>query len=855
MRQRPGIVLLFEPFWLATDASARSAPALVRALLAQGGWPALRESVRSQAETPAAKIPIRPDWEALVHGCGLVVFDQASKDQAIAAFGASFASRVEVVPTPMPLRPGSRSHSRQLLALREHEVLVCVPAPLGTAPALTTLVRAWKRLQAPPQGDARLVLLGSVGGADAAELQAELSGSGVIVAGSLSDTAAAIWLDAADLCVVLSPPEMPVFEQQHRLLGHMARALAVATDFPAAALPESTAARFDPTSESDLVRVLGPLCASAQSRRVRMEATHQQLRSHHSRRGSADCLAASVLRLHAARGIDALRVAGEIAKSCPDLGSEQRAGIAAALVRNFPPPARRRQLLIDISELVQHDARSGIQRVVRAVLMELVSINPQDFDLQPVCATDGAQGYRYARSFMCGFVGVKSDWTLDDAVEAWPGDVFFGLDFQPNIGYVQREVLRRWQRRGVRLQFLVYDLLPLLRPDCFPEGARATHHRWLSLLSEFDGAICISRAVADEYLAWLDAFGSRRGRPLAVNWAHLGADLAGSVPTTGVPPESAAVLEALRGRPSWLLVGTIEPRKGYRQVIDAFEALWRSGFDVNLVIVGKLGWHMDDLAQRLRQHDELGHRFFWLEAISDEYLDLIYAHCSCLICASEGEGFGLPIIEAAKHGMPLICRDIEVFREVAGSHATYFADTPQPAALVEVIRHWLVANRAGTHPGSLGIRWLSWKDCASRLLEILRGDDAYRHWRPPAAQARWGNDPDASSEVGRPIKDAVSTTGRAGLLYAGAQLELAAGEYDLCMELAGAELTGDEWVEVVSLRGEERLLLLQLGAAGSSPGSFRARLRLESKVPDLQVRLRVAEASKLSLSRVALVPA
>ena len=46
---------------------------------------------------------------------------------------------------------------------------------------------------------------------------------------------------------------------------------------------------------------------------------------------------------------------------------------------------------------------------------------------------------------------------------------------------------------------------------------------------------------------------------------------------------------------------------------------------------------------------------------------------SSLIAASECEGFGLPLIEAARQGLPVIARDIPVFREVAGDHAFYYS--------------------------------------------------------------------------------------------------------------------------------------------------------------------------------------
>ncbi len=98
------------------------------------------------------------------------------------------------------------------------------------------------------------------------------------------------------------------------------------------------------------------------------------------------------------------------------------------------------------------------------------------------------------------------------------------------------------------------------------------------------------------------------------------------------------------------MVGTIEPRKGHAMVLSAFETLWAEGHDVNLVIVGRKGWLVDALCSRLAGHARLGRRLFWFESASDEYLDAIYANSSCLMAASEGEGFGLPLIEAAQRG-------------------------------------------------------------------------------------------------------------------------------------------------------------------------------------------------------------
>ncbi len=73
------------------------------------------------------------------------------------------------------------------------------------------------------------------------------------------------------------------------------------------------------------------------------------------------------------------------------------------------------------------------------------------------------------------------------------------------------------------------------------------------------------------------------------------------------------------------MVGTLEPRKAHQQVLEAFEQLWNDGQKIQLVIVGKQGWMVESLAQRIRTHPELGKRLFWLENVSDEYLEKIYA--------------------------------------------------------------------------------------------------------------------------------------------------------------------------------------------------------------------------------------
>ena len=111
---------------------------------------------------------------------------------------------------------------------------------------------------------------------------------------------------------------------------------------------------------------------------------------------------------------------------------------------------------------------------------------------------------------------------------------------------------------------------------------------------------------------------------------------------------------------------------------------------------------------------------FWLDGISDEYLELVYGACNCLIAASYGEGFGLPLIESAQHRLPVMARDIPVFREVAGPHAYYFSAT-EPEQLAQAVRDWLNLYQREQHPTSEKMPWLTWQQSAQVLLQKIMG--------------------------------------------------------------------------------------------------------------------------------------
>lgn len=403
--------------------------------------------------------------------------------------------------------------------------------------------------------------------------------------------------------------------------------------------------------------------------------------------------------------------------------------LAAGIGENQPAVVGVRQLLVDISELVRQDAKSGIQRVVRSVLGVLLREPPTGFRVEPVYAEPG-QRYRYARAFTSGFLDLKEAMPPDEPIDTEPGDVFLGLDLAPKEIPANAAQFEAMRQRGVKVCFVVYDQLPLRRTDCFPSGTYNLFNQWMEAVTRCsDGLVCISRAVQDEVREHLDALQVPRARPLRLGHFNLGADIGSSKPSVGITPEQTFRLEQLQSAPSFLVVGTIEPRKGHAQTLDAFEILWAAGQAANLLLIGKPGWMTEALTERIRNHVENGKRLVWFEQASDELLLRALAVCSALLAPSEGEGFGLPLIEAAQRGLPILCRDIPVFREVAGDHASYFSGY-EGTDLAAAITNWLSLNADGAIPSSKMIPWKSWQQSAQDLLRVLLEDEWDGAWVP-----------------------------------------------------------------------------------------------------------------------------
>jgi glycosyltransferase involved in cell wall biosynthesis len=720
----PGVVVLHD-FFLSGIHSHMGHGVFLRALNKSHGYRAVLERLTSPTPDEAIwKYPT--NLAVLQDALGVIVHSEYACNLADQWYGSGASADWKVVPhlrAVSPVNATLRGEARTQLGIPKDALLICSFGYLTSAKLNDRLISAFiQSALLSKNPNVFLVFVGENGGGEFGQklsnmiMQSNLRDR-IRITGWAGEELYTTYLRAADVAVQLRG--LSRGESSGTILDCMGHGLATVVNANGAMAEIAQSCVFmlnESFEDSDLTQVLELLAENpALCHEIGMKA-QAFIKTAHSPELCAESFVMAIEDFYSQKPSKSFSTIRKFATQ--SLNESDTLNLSSTLGKNFPPKPRLRQLLVDVSELVNKDVRTGIQRVVRAIIFHWITNPPIGWTIEPVYATHDEIGYYYARSFTSKFLGIDDEWASDDAVDAWPGDIFIGLDLQQEIVSIQCDCLADWHRSGVEVKFVVYDLLPILKPEYFTAVATSNHTRWLDTITMFKGAVCISRTVADELLEWCRANAASRPVPFEVDWFHLGADIRTSCPTSGLPIGAGELLHSLRATLTFLMVGTIEPRKGHQQALTAFEMLWARGVDVNFVIVGKQGWNVEELIERIRQNKELGAHLHWLEHVTDEYLDQIYAASDCLIVASEGEGFGLPLIEAAQHGIRIIARDLPVFKEVAGEHATYF-NGAEANDLAEALISWIKAFQDNTIPDSFGMSVLTWQESAAMLLDRL----------------------------------------------------------------------------------------------------------------------------------------
>jgi len=402
----------------------------------------------------------------------------------------------------------------------------------------------------------------------------------------------------------------------------------------------------------------------------------------------------------------------------------------------MPEPSSKPALLLDISRLVWRARRrgpTGIDRVELAyaehflrgengrsvfavvhILGFLIAISPlsaQRFVAELACRWSGET--TAARTGGLGLL-IRVYWPLVAgrwAFGPWLRRSIRKTGASPIFLVVSHHHIARRSTIGrirrifrARTACLIHDLIPVEYPEFFKHGWEHRYRRLSSNVGRlFDAVITNSESTARSLRTCLGPDPNHLSQ-LALCTSPLGVRAFRRAQRAAVrAPEGAY----------FVVVGTIEPRKNHLLLLNLWARLASSVPEPpRLLVIGARGWENEQVVDMLERSRRLRGYVEERSGLSDADVGALVHGARALLLPSFAEGFGLPLAEALATGVPVICSDIPVFREL-GREVPEYLDPLDVHAWSEIILDY------------------GRPDSSRRAAQLAR----LEHWTPP----RWAD--------------------------------------------------------------------------------------------------------------------
>jgi glycosyltransferase involved in cell wall biosynthesis len=740
MEAIPGTVVLHD-FFLSglygyLELSGVNRNAWNNAIYQSHGYSALAEKLFDpDIETAKMRLPVNS--EVFLKANNLILHSEYSRYLAKLWYGSSTAATSHVIPHLRHESKDVRSENdRRQLGINENALVVCSFGFLDPTKLNHMVLEAWLSSSLRQNPNALLVFVGENHGGDyGKDLLESIQNAGlenqIRITGWVSKEDYQIYLRCTDIAVQLRAHSRG--ESSGSILECLAQGVATITNANGSFAElnhDSVRMLPDAVEVGELVLALDELSSNREVRQTLEVRAREVIATQHSPTNVARSYFEAIEAGQQLGNSAVLTLVKRLAAI--DSGREDAKRLADTvkmIAINHPTPTLLKTIFIDVTATVHSKHTTGVERVARSITSELLRSPPEGYRVEPVYLVDAGDCwcFRLATGFAFNVLGCAQDAMSGETVaEIKTGDLILGLDISgdPLVRAASQGYFKRLRDRGVLAYYFVHDLLPMTLDWAFPPGTAKAHEAWLRAVCSFDGAICNSATTADQLRKWYAKEFDANPKPFKISSSLLGCDIGDPATPREASEEESAIQALLAKRKTFLMVGTIEPRKGYLDTIKAFSLLWDQGLDANLVIVGKEGWIGLDIEQRrtipetmaaITRHPELGKRLHWLDSVNDSQLDTIYQRADCLIAASIDEGFGLPLFEAARYDLPILARDIPVFREIAEGHASFF-NAATPKEISRAVMNWLNDYEMGTHKQSTQMKPSTWHDCTLGVL-------------------------------------------------------------------------------------------------------------------------------------------
>lgn len=251
-----------------------------------------------------------------------------------------------------------------------------------------------------------------------------------------------------------------------------------------------------------------------------------------------------------------------------------------------------------------------------------------------------------------------------------------------------------------QITVLVHDLIPLKFPELQRPGTvEVFEAKMRRVAQQADRIIANSLATEAEIR---DIFG-RWGRLPEIVCAHLGVSIAAPAPL----PVGLSI-----PRPFFVVLGTIEPRKNHALLLDLWEEMGAAA--PHLVVAGRRGWNNAAVFDRL---DAKPGSVTQLSELTDGQVATLLNGAAGLLMPSLAEGFGLPLVEAAARGTPIVANDLPVYREFLPDFPVYVPVSDRYSWIKE-IRRLAKATQADQRTKAPDLTLPTWESHFNRVLSV-----------------------------------------------------------------------------------------------------------------------------------------